>query len=140
MADRTWNRIDMTLFDEDLSVEALFVYILLKAKCPNRYGIYPIPTGFIKRKMTAVVTNNFSLEPILDELQSQNKIRLYSDTVWIISQFKEDPTKCIKRNIRAMFKFFAVQQPDLQNDFKSHYSEHFANPPKMRRTRTVIEA
>ena len=129
MTDRTWNRIDMTLFDEDLSVEALFTYMLLKTKCPNSYGIYRIPAGFVKRKMSAASSNDFSLEPVLDELQTQNKIRLYRDTVWIIEQFTEDKTMCIKRNIRAMYQFIAIQPAELQNDFKKHYSQHFVNGP-----------
>jgi len=139
MADRTWNRIDMQLFDEDLSVEALFVYMLLKTKCPNLFGIYRIPAGFVKRKMTAVGSDDFSLEPVLEELTSQNKIRLYGETIWIVEQFTEDTTMCIKRNVKAMYKFIADQPPELRSDFKKRYSHHFVNAASIRRARIVNE-
>lgn len=124
MADRTWNAVDARLYDEDWNEVSILVMGMILAKCPNQYGVYKLPLGFIKRFLRAVLRGDaMTIDAALDELESEHAIQRYREgrVVWIIKKWGRDPYSKMKNNRDGALKSISENFPDVYPDFERRY-------------------
>jgi len=122
MSDRTYNTVDICIYDEDWSEPALIVAKMLLTKCPNQYGIYKMPWGFLKK----TYNNHFTHEEIetgVEELINDGMIALYDDrkVVWIKNKWGRDGYSGISNNQLGALRHIKEHFPSVYADFQQEY-------------------
>lgn len=126
MSDRTWNRIDGRLWDEDWSLCALVVMAILISRCPNAYGIYKLPLGVIKRTLAEKFTAVEVAEAIRF-LALDGTIKLYrQDTiVWLVNKFARESSLLPANSMHMKYlRSELAKYPEVRDEFLSLYNPH----------------
>jgi hypothetical protein len=124
MSDRTWNPIDARLYEEDWTQEAILIAACLIARCPNQYGIFEFPWGFLTRFFRGLYTRA-QIETVISELAAGNDpfIKLYCDKkwVWIRKKWKREQKNPSWKNEKGALTFLKDYPMELARDFQALY-------------------
>jgi hypothetical protein len=125
MADRTYNAIDAKLYDEDWSKGARIVAGVLIARCPNQYGVFDFPMGFLKDFFQGIFTPG-ELMAFAQEWEASGFAKFYRSrsVIWIVKKWKRTgkPSDKHWQGLEAHLIGF----PEVRDDFLSLY-EHYWN-------------
>jgi len=125
MADRTWNQTDARLYDEEWSAGAIIVANCLLTRCPNTYGVFDMPWGFLIRFFQGIFTA-MEIRAFVQELEAgepeKRFMTLYRDrsVVWIRSKWKRagKPSPLHWKGLENHLADF----PEVSIDFKAYYN------------------
>ena len=122
MSDRTWNPIDARLYEEDWSQGAIIVAACLIARCPNQYGVFDTPIGFIKMFFKGAYTT-LEIDGFMCEWEQSGFIKFYDDrrVCWICKKWKRDKYNGISTNQVGAVRYLAEHYPDVVQDFVTMY-------------------
>lgn len=126
MSDRTWNAVDAKLYDEDWSQGAIIIASCLLIRCPDQYGVFDAPWGFLTRFFQGIYIRA-ELEMIMVELEDKEIgfLRFYRNrkVIWIESKWKRSgkPTELHWKG--AMNHL--MRYPEVQEDFLSYYEPYW---------------
>lgn len=124
MADRTWNPVDAKLYDESWSVGAIVVAACLIARCPNQYGVFDMPWGFLNRFFQGIFTK-LEIESFVQEWESTGFAFFFrgGSVVWIKKKWKRAGRPSELHWKGAMNHL--VGYPEVSNPFLSYYEPHW---------------
>ena len=122
MADRTYNTVDICIYDEDWDESTLLVALMLLTKCPNQYGIFKMPTGFLKKTFSKHFTPE-DIEKGVKNLVDDGMINLYKDStvVWIKKKWSRDGYYNVSNNQLGALRFIKEEFPCVYADFEQEY-------------------
>lgn len=128
MADRTWNQTDARLYDEEWSAGAIIVANCLLTRCPNPYGVFDMPWGFLIRFFQGIFTA-MEIRAFVQELEAgepeKRFMTLYRDrsVVWIRSKWKRagKPSPLHWKGLENHLADF----PEVSIDFKAYYNPYW---------------
>ena len=122
MSDRTWNQIDAKLYEEDWSQGAIIVASCLLSRCPNQYGVYDMPWGFLRMFFKGLYTRN-EIEGFALEWESSGFVKFYRDrsVVWIRKKWKRSKYHNVRNNQVGAIKYLVEHYPDVVGDFTELY-------------------
>lgn len=122
MSDRSWNAIDARIYDEDWSTLAILICQQIIVKCPNQYGVYKLPTGFLKRFFNGMLADGQpTVDQAIQELVDDGVVRLFGETVWIVNKWGRDKYSGIGTNQVGAVRYLAEHYPDVVPDFCTKY-------------------
>lgn len=132
MADRTWNAVDSRLYEEDWTQAAIIIMGIIIAKCPNQYGVYKLPLGFIRRFLQGVfVPEQPSIDAAIKEIAKEKAIKLYDDrVVWIVKKWGRDKYSQIENNRKGAIDYLVANFPNVVADFETKYPIKATKPLK----------
>lgn len=120
MSDRTWNQIDAKLYEEDWSRGARIVAGILLARCPDQYGVFDFPLGYIKDFFQGIFTP-MELTGFFQEWEAAKFVRFYRDgkVIWIRAKWKRagKPSDNHWKGLYTHLEGF----PEVREDFLSYY-------------------
>lgn len=124
MSDRTWNQIDARIYEEGWSQEAVLIAVCLLVRCPNQYGIFDKPIGFLTMFFRGLYTIA-QIESVLTELEGANFLKLYRDgnVIWIRSKWKRAgrPSALHWKGAQNHLESYN----EVRKDFLSYYKAHW---------------
>ena len=124
MSDRTWNQIDAKLYEEDWSRGARIVAGVLLARCPNQYGVFDFPKGYL-RDLFEGLYSGLEIDAFMQEWEEAGFVKFYRKrtVIWIRSKWKRSglPSDNHWKGLKAHLMDF----PEVQEDFLSYYEPHW---------------
>jgi len=124
MSDRTWNRIEAALYEEEWSQAARIIAGVVLAKCPNQYGIFKFPWQFLK-DLFAGIYSRTDIAGVIAEWEADGWVKLYDDQkiIWIKKKWqKEQPNRSTKH--WQGLATFLNDYPMVIKDFMDCYNPH----------------
>jgi len=126
VSDRTWGRLFGELWFEDWDTCPAVILAMLISLCPNAFGIYKLPYGFIKKRLADTWDCDAIMEAI-DFLQEDGTIKLYRNNtvVWIPKKCQRDGTTSPKnwrhvKNLKDILSAFN----EVSEDFLRRYNAY----------------
>lgn len=120
MSDRTWNSVDARLYEEDWSQGAIILCACLLARCPNQYGLFDMPWGFLKLFFKGLYTRS-EIESYVTEWEATGFAKLYRDrqVIWIVKKWKRsgNPGELHWKGLENLLKDF----PEVREGFMAYY-------------------
>jgi hypothetical protein len=124
MPDRKSNPIDRSLLDEKWSPGAITIAGCLITMCPNNYGVFDMPWGFLYRFYQGIFTK-IEIDGFVQELEAgdvdKRFMGLYRErtVVWIRSRWKRavKPSEEKWKGLDNQLKIY----PEVSRDFLSYY-------------------
>lgn len=127
MADRTWNAVDISIWDEDWSELAIGIAIQIITNCPNQYGIYDLPLGSIKRYWRMLGQDAPAIKAAIEELMAADFIRIFGNgKVWIVKKFKRELHHLVNPKYRSGVASFIENYPEIKPDFEALYVSYYS--------------
>lgn len=132
MADRQWNAVDASLYDQRWTRGARRVFAHLIAICPNQYGIFDFPLGRLCDHWEDVYTPD-QMDGFVREWVNAGAVRLYrNDTlIWIVKKFKREQGSIKAPNHLTGLRTFISRYPELESDFYDIYMTFRLNPDEI---------
>ena len=120
MSDRTWNSVDARLYEEDWSQGAIILCACLLARCPNQYGVFDMPWGFLKLFFKGLYTRQ-EIEAYVVEWEASGFAKLYRgrQVIWIVKKWKRsgNPSELHWKGLENVLMDF----PEVREDFMAYY-------------------
>ncbi len=122
MADRTYNDIEWSIYDQDWSDPAILIAAMLLAHIPNEHGVFDPPIGKI-RKFFRNIFEAHDINKALNELENVGLLRWYNEkkTVWVIKKFKRSKWHKTPNNQLGALLSINKHHPAALLDFANVY-------------------
>jgi len=122
MSDRTWNQIDARLYEEDWSQGAIIIAACLLARCPNQYGVFDMPWGFLNLFFKGLYPRA-EIEAYAVELEGAGFLKFYENRriVWIRKKWRRIDWNKADTNKKGAANFLQQWPITLRTDFMTLY-------------------
>jgi hypothetical protein len=130
MADRTYNALDVDLWDKDWPELAIVAAAMLIGICPNKQGIFDFPGGRLRRFLRALGASEDEISAAILKLVEVELIKFYREgkLVWIVKKFKREAkwVKTVKQ--REGVRSFIANFPEVEIEFQAMYGALYLEP------------
>lgn len=125
MADRTYNALDVDLWDKDWGELAISAAAMLIGTCPRKEGIFDFPGGRIRRFLRALRFNDDEISAAFLKLVEVGLIKFYREgkIIWIVKKFKREARWVQTVKQREGVRNVLRQYPEIEPEFQALYGD-----------------